>query len=260
MSVAHPGVARASGQGVYAGRAGRVSYGIPIGILMMECNVPFVPGDVGNASSYDFPVLYRLVPGATGDAIIVRKDRELVATFVDAAVDLARQGVRAITGDCGYMATYQPAVAEAVDVPVFLSSLLQIPLLLRMLHPRQKLGVICASEDAFSDDLLAAAGVVAADRGRLLVRGLQSRPHSRDAFLAEVGQLDFERVSEEVVETAEEMRDQEPMLGGYLLECSDLPPYSAAIQEATGLPVFDWVGFINYVHHAVVRTPYHGIY
>jgi hypothetical protein len=39
-----------------------------------------------------------------------------------------------------------------------------------------------------------------------------------------------------------------------------MPPYSAAVQRATGLPVFDWIGFINYVHHAVVRTPYQGFF
>jgi hypothetical protein len=32
------------------------------------------------------------------------------------------------------------------------------------------------------------------------------------------------------------------------------------VQAATGLPVFDWIGFINYVHQSVVAKPYTGIF
>ncbi len=258
MSTANAAPAQAPA-GRYVARPGQVGYGVSIGILCLEANVPFVPGDVGNASSYDFPVAYQLVPGATGQAVIVDKDEALIPRFVEAAQTMVGQGVRAITGDCGYMATYQAAVAAAVDVPVFLSSMLQIPLLLRMLAPQRKLGVVVANEGSFDDRLLDAVGVAPADRERLLIRGVQDKPHWREVILEEIGHLDVERIRGEVVETAAAMLDEEPNLAGYLLECSDLPPYSADVHRATGLPVFDWIGFVNYVHHAVVRTtPYRG--
>jgi len=44
-----------------------------------------------------------------------------------------------------------------------------------------------------------------------------------------------------------------------MLECSDLPPYSKAIEGATGLPVFDWANFITYVYNATVPHDYQGI-
>jgi hypothetical protein len=246
--------------GIFEAQRGRVGYGIAVGILCLECNVPFVPGDVGNASTYDYPVAYHLVPGATCEAVIDRKDRGLEPHFIEAARYLAGQGVRAITGDCGYMATYQRAVAAAVEVPVLLSSLLQIPLLLGLLGGERRLGVICANEGSFTDDLLDAAGVPVADRGRLLVRGLQEGPCWRETIGEESGRLDFEGIRGEVVALAAQMREECPELGGFLLECSDLPPYSAAIQAAVGLPVFDWIGFIDYVQHAVVSREYAGFH
>ena len=47
-------------------------------------------------------------------------------------------------------------------------------------------------------------------------------------------------------------------MGAVLLECSDLPPYAHAIQREIGLPVFDFVTMISYVHSSVVRRPYDG--
>ena len=70
----------------------------------------------------------------------------------------------------------------------------------------------------------------------------------------------MDAVEREVVDAALEVQAAHPELGAILLECSDLPPYSAAVQEATGLPVFDFVGFINYVHQAVNARRYSGIF
>lgn len=241
-------------------RRGQVGYGFSIGVLMLDCNIPFVPGDVGNASTYDFPVQYLLVPGATGDAVITRQDPALIPSFIAAAEGLVGQGVRAITGDCAYMGAYQRAVADAIDVPVFLSSLMQVPLALSMLRSDEKLAVLVANGQTVSDRLLEPVGIVGEVHERCVFRGLEDKEHFRSVFLEECGEIDVQRVEAEMVQTAQEVLDDEPSVAAYLLECSDMPPYSAALQRATGLPVFDWIGFINYVHHAVVRRPYTGFF
>jgi len=241
-------------------RRGQVGYGFSVGILMLDCNIPFVPGDVGNASTYDFPVQYRLVPGATGEAVITRQDPALTPLFIEEAHELVRQGVKAITGDCAYMGAYQRDVAEAVDVPVFLSSLMQVPLVLSMLRPDQKLGVLVASGHGVTDRLLEPVGIVGKWRERCVFRGLEDKEHFSDVCLREIGEIDVARMEAEMIETAQEVVSDEPSVAAFLFECSDMPPYSAAVQRATGLPVFDWIGFINYVHHAVVRTPYEGFF
>jgi hypothetical protein len=244
----------------FQAQRGQVGYGFSIGVLMLDCNIPFVPGDVGNASTYDFPVQYLLVPGATGDAVITRQDPALIPHFVEAAEQLVGQGVRAITGDCAYMGAYQRAVADAIDIPVFLSSLMQVPLVLSMLRSDQKLAVLVANGQTVGDRLLEPVGIVGGARERCVFRGLEDKDHFRSVFLEETGELDVARVEAEMVQTAQEVREEDPAVAAYLLECSDMPPYAHALQRATGLPVFDWIGFINYVHHAVVSRPYRGFF
>lgn len=244
----------------FRAQRGQVGYGFSIGVVMLECNIPFVPGDVGNASTYDFPVQYLLVPGATGEAVIQRQDPALTPVFIEAAQQLVGQGVRAITGDCAYMGAYQRSVADAIDVPVFLSSLMQVPLALSMLRSDQKLAVLVANGETVGDRLLEPVGIVGETRERCVFRGLEDKEHFRSVFLEEIGEIDVGRMEEEMVRTAHEVLEAEPSVAAFLFECSDMPPYSAAVQRATGLPVFDWIGFINYVHHAVVRKPYQGFF
>jgi aspartate/glutamate racemase len=242
---------------LYRARRGQVAYGYSVGIVCLEYFLPFIPGDVGNASSYDFPVLYREVRGATFEAIIQRQDPAMAAPIVEAAQELERQGAKAITSDCGYFGAYQREVAAAVDVPVFMSSLMQAPLALSMLAPSKKLAVLVANGASLSDAFLEKVGIV--DRSRIVFRGLEDKPEFRKTVLDEVGTLDAEAVEREVVDAALEVQAAHP-LGAILLECSDLPPYSAAVQEATGLPVFDFIGFINYVHQAANARRYTGIF
>lgn len=241
---------------IYRANKGQVSYGHSIGILCLEFHMPFIPGDVANASTYDFPVQFLEVPGATGEAVIRKGDSTLVARFIEAAKELERQGCKAITSDCGYIGAYQPQVAEAVDVPVFLSSLMMAPGILAMLGRRKKLGVMVASGGTLKPEVLSGLGI--SDTSRLILKGLEDKAHFNAVIHEEQGWLDAEIMEEEVVSAAVEMQEANPDLGAILLECSDIPPYGAAVQRATGLPVFDWIGFINFVHHAVVRTPYAG--
>ena len=102
-------------------------YGESIGILILDAAYPCIPGNVGNASTFPFPVRYKRVKEASIERLVKQKDITLLEPFIDAAIELQEEGVKAITGACGFMALFQREVSDAVDVPVFLSSLLQIP-------------------------------------------------------------------------------------------------------------------------------------
>ena len=234
------------------------AYGYTIGVLCAEWNIPFVPGDVNNATTFDFPVRYLTVEGARGASVLTGNAADYAATFARAARTLAAEGVRAITGNCGYMAAYQAAVAASVSVPVFMSSLLQAPMLTAMLGPQQRLAVLAASRDGITDAVLRGAGV--RDRDRLVFYGLDAKPHFREVVIDECGALDTGRLRTEVVETAAEAVRADPATGAILLECSDLPPYAKDVHEATGLPVFDWASFIRYVHEATQPRRYCGTF
>ena len=188
-------------------------------------------------------------------ALRTRSKTELVLT---AAKSLEAEGVRAITSNCGFMAVYQEAVAATVDVPVFLSSLLQLDLVSRMVGAHRKVGVLTANSEGVTPELFAHVGF--SDLDRLVIQGLEQFDHFREVILDEVGHMQPARFADEVVEGARQLQAGSPDIGAIVVECSDLPAYSAAIREATGLPVFDWASFIDYVHHAVDPRTYTGTY
>lgn len=234
------------------------SYGHDIGILLIEARTPFIPGDVGNASTYRYPVLYRMVMDVTIERLIDQGDLSLTARVIEAAKALEDAGVRAITSDCGYMLHFQEQVAAALKVPVMLSSLLQLPFIDSLLAPDRAVGVVCANRRRLTPDLLAKAHPH--PRHPVHIAGLEDKPNFRGPILDETDTLDSDKIEAEVVETAEKLVGEHPEIGALLLECSNLPPYAAAVAEATGLPVFDFVTMIDHVRAASRRTPFRGNY
>src|SRR5207237_3411151 len=153
-----------------------------------------------------------------------------------------RQGAKAVTSDCGYFGASQREVADAVPVPVFLSSLMQAPLVLSTLGPSRKLAVLVANGASLSERVLERIGIV--DTSRIVFRGLEDKTEFRRTVLDECGTLDVDAVEREVVDAALEVQSEHPGVGAVLLECSGLPPYSAAAPGARGLPAFERDGAI----------------
>ena len=240
---------------VYRVHPGQVSYGEAVGILAMENYVPYVPGDVANATTYRYPVRYRRVPGLTPERIFAH-DRGLLESVREACFELQAEGVRAITGDCGFMLLFQEELAGALRVPVFLSSLLQLPFMEQLLGPGEKIGVVTANSASLDSAFIATSGISSVER--TAVEGLEDAPHFVQAVLREEGELDTERLEREVKEAVSRLIEREPKVTLLLLECSLLPPYGAAVREATGLPVFDYVTMIDYVYSTVVKQRFSG--
>jgi Asp/Glu/hydantoin racemase len=242
---------------------GRAYYGEAVGIALFDGRrYPMVPGDVGNASTYDFPVRLKVVkglydcpkpPGADPSGAPPPE----VALLIDAARELEADGVRAVVTCCGFFSLVQDALADAVKVPVFTSPLLLIPVIARMIGRRRTIGVLTASEPLLTRPYLAAAGV---DRSvPLAVAGLE---RSSEFMATHMGgtrtSLDVDLLRQEVVTIARDLAARNPDLGALVLECSTLPSFAADIQDAVGLPVFDYVGFINLIYRSVVQQPYEG--
>ncbi len=239
---------------IYKARREQMSYGFPIGILLLDFVAPFIPGDVGNATTYNYPVKYKLVEGLTFDRLY-NKDQSALELVVEAAKELERDGVRAISADCGFFALFQKEVAEAVDIPVFLSSLLQAPFISTIIGKQNKVGIISAKESSLDDAFLAAVNTNPED---VVIRGLEKKEHFAAFGIDESGICDTEIIEREVIEVVTEMIKEDPNIKAILLECSMLPPYGKAVQEATGLPVFDFITMIDYVFTAVVKKEYKG--
>ena len=242
---------------VYKAKKGQVSYGEAVGIILLDQqSCPFIPGDVANATSYRYPVRFQRVEGFTVERIM-RHDLTLQERVLAAGKALVREGVRAITGDCGFMVIYQEKLTETLGVPAFMSSLLQIPFIGRIIGKSRKIGIVTANARSLDESVLKKAG--AEDLGGLVIKGLENTEHFGPVALHETTDvLDSEKVEAEVVGAAVEIAKRDPSVGAILLECSLLPPYGAAVQEAVNLPVFDFLTMIDYVHSAVVKRRFEG--
>jgi Asp/Glu/hydantoin racemase len=231
-------------------------YGESIGILILDAAYPCIPGNVGNASTFDFPVRYKVVKNASIDRLLNQRDPSLLDPFIEAARELQDEGVKAVTGACGFMALFQRQVAEALDIPVFLSSLLQVPFIYQLLPRGRKIGVISADSSALTPEHFSSVGITTDIP--MIFGGMENQKEFREAVLLEKGTLDSEQIQREVVEVAEQMVHNDPDIAAIILECSDLPPYAAAVQSAVNRPVFDFITMIQYVHSALVRRPFQG--
>ena len=126
-----------------------------------------------------------------------------------------------------------------------------------MIGSHRKLGILTANSAALGAKEFAMVNVH--DTSRICVQGLENYPHFNDVILKELGTLDEDRMRSEVVAAAQDLLAQNPEIGAFMFECSDLPPYAKAVSDATGLPVFDWANFITYVYNATVPHNYNGI-
>ena len=241
---------------IYKAVQGQTTFGEAIGIIMMETFMPFPPGSPGNATTFAYPVRYAVVRGATMQRVVFDPDPNLSPLLIEAGRELIREGVSAITGNCGFMILFQDQMAREFDVPVFMSSLLQLPLISRMLKPGEKVGIITANAKTLSPQHLniATNGIDVPVR----LAGMEDQPCFYAAIHAEKGELDFDKVEAEVVHVALELVANDRTVKAILFECTDLPPYAAAVQEAVGLPVFDYTTMINYVFSGLVRKRFRG--
>jgi len=234
---------------------GRTHYGEAIGIITLDTTFPRIPGDIGNASTFSFPVKLRTVKGASIDRVVKQGDRTLLEPFIDTAKGLEKEGVRAVTTTCGFLALFQDEIAASVRIPVFTSSLMQVPLVYKMLGKGHKVGIVTADSDSLSQKHLTAAGIDPSIP--LAIAGMQDQKEF-SRLLGNESELEPDKIEAEIVNVAKKLASENPDMGAFVLECANLPPYSSAIQRATGLPVFDLVTLTNYVYMAVVSRPFKG--
>ncbi len=229
-------------------------YGTPIGILLLDARFPRPPGDIAYAETFDFPVLYRVVQRATPSRVVDEAAAGLVVAFCDAARALEAGGVRAICTSCGFLALHQPSLAAAVSVPVFTSSLLQVPTLLSALPADRKVGVLTISARSLTAAHFASVGVP--DLDRVVVSGLEDADALYRPIMDNRGPLDVDAAAAQVVGAAVALAETHPEVAALVLECTNLPPYAARIQRATGLPVWDAISLVRWVHGAVRQPGY----
>jgi Asp/Glu/hydantoin racemase len=221
---------------------GKAIYGASVGILMLEARFPRILGDMGNAGSWDFPVMYRVVRDASPDRVVRKRAEGLLGAFIDAARSLEADGVDGITTNCGFLALFQEELAEAVGVPVLTSSLMQVRAVNALLPRGKRAGVLTISGSTLTPAHLEKAGVPDGTP----IGTTEGGAHFTQAILGDAFELDLDLAEKDNMEAALAMQAAHPDMGALVLECTNMTPYAAAIRAATGLPVFSMVSFVNW--------------
>ena len=217
-------------------RGGKAVDGAPLRIRMLDARFPRIPGDMGNATTWPFPVLYRMVRGADPNRVVLRGAEGLLPDFLAAAEDLVHQGAEAITTNCGFLALFQAEIAAHVRAPVATSSLLQVPWVQAMLPPGQRVGLLTVCNATLTDAHLRAAGVPT-DIPR---EGTEDgREFFRVLIRAESHDMDVELAAQDILAAGQRLVRRHPEVGAIVLECTNMPPYAHALRATLGLPVFD---------------------
>jgi len=226
-------------------RGGKAIYGAPLGILMLDARFPRIPGDMGNALTWPFPVLYRVVGGATPEKVVLKGAEGLLPEFLAAGQELVRLGAEAITTNCGFLSLFQRELATRLRVPVASSSLMQVPWVQSTLPPDRRVGILTVCRATLTSAHLEAVGI---PRDTPIAGTENGREFYRVLIKAESMEMDVDLAQQDVLDAGRELVSRDPSIGAIVLECTNMPPYAAALREALGLPVYDIYSMITWFH------------
>jgi len=219
-----------------------------IGILMLETTFPRIPGDIGNPKTFSFPIIHKTVSGASPQKVVIDADAGLIEGFIDDGHALVAQGVKAITTSCGFLALFHRQLVEALPVPVYTSSLLQVHFAGTVIRRDQKIGIITARHQSLTGAHFAGVGI---QDYPLAVVGMEDAEEFSAVFIGGKQTLNETKCRREMQSTALKLVSAHPEVGAIVLECTNMPPYADTVRQATGLPVFDAVTMVNYAYGAL---------
>jgi Asp/Glu/hydantoin racemase len=224
-----------------------------IGVISLDTSFTKIPGHIRNPATFGFPVICHVVRGVTPERVVTRPDPAVLRPLTAAAAELELAGVSAITGACGFLALFQRELADAVSVPLYSSSLMQVPMVHRMLPAGQAVGVITANRKTLTSRYFEAVG---ADAGAVRVAGMEDQPEFREVILeGRRDDLDPERLRRELLGQAGGLAEANPEIGALVLECTDLAPFASDLRRQLRVPVFDIVTLTNLVHASISGSP-----
>ena len=225
-------------------KGGKSIYGARLGILMLDTRFPRIPGDMGNAQTWPFPVLYKVVRGAEPRRVVMERADGLLDLFLEGAAELVALGADGITTNCGFLSLFQKEIAAHVKVPVATSSLMQIPMVQALLPPGKRVGVLTVSGETLSRNHFIAAGAPA-DTPFV---GTENGTEFFRVLIGDEERLDVAAATRDILDAGAALVARHPEVGAIVLECTNMPPYAALLQERLGLPVFDIYSLITWFH------------
>lgn len=208
-----------------------------------------IPGNIAHPETFNFPVVYKKIKDACYQTVVVQPNQQVLKNMIETAREMEKSGIRAVMGNCGFNAIFQRELADAVTIPLFSSSLLQVPMVYQMLKREQKVGILTADKEHLTKKHFESVGI--ADENIICVEGIEKASEFSKIRSDLNAQLNVETFRNEVIDVAKQLIKNNQEIGAIVLECTDLPPFAAAIRRLTGLPVFDIVTLAHYVYESL---------
>ena len=207
-----------------------------LGVVMLDTKFPRPEGDIGHPAAFGVPTRRCVITGAWPEKIVqsgagLRKGR-VVAPMLQLVRRLVQDGAKAITTSCGFLVLLQKEMQAQVKIPVITSSLLLLP---GLLGQHAKVGVVTISSSKLGVEHLRAAGVPRERMTDVVVQGVDAKSEFATAILGNRPEMDFEKAAADVLAAALALKRREPTLTCVVLECTNMPPYRAAIEATTGM-------------------------
>ena len=233
-----------------------------LGILRLDYDYPPAPGDIDSPLSYDYKVIYRVVPGLTFQMCQLNALTPEVEHQLILAVEwLTARGVSGITGDCGFMMYLQERLRqhELTHVPVFMSALAQLPAVCCGYSAHEHIAIFTANSETLAPmkELISDECGVDVQTERFIIVGCEDVPGFEAVARGE--KVDVAFVTPGMVAKARQVVQEHPEVRAILMECTEMPPYSDALRQATGLPVFDAITCCNFFMSGVQDNPRFGL-
>lgn len=217
----------------------------PRGFVQLESLV----GNSTNPESYPFPVRLNRIKGANIHTVLENPSKEVLKNMIAESKKMISEGVEAITTSCGFNAIFQEELTSSLNVPIFTSSLLQVPLVHKMIGSDKLIAVITAKKSALKIEHLRAVGITS--DMRLNILGMENSSEWNKMYTVPQNDVDLGVIGQEVLSAAKEALSLDSDIGAFVLECTDLPPFSETIRQELRLPVFDFITLVELVAHSI---------
>jgi Asp/Glu/hydantoin racemase len=238
-------------------KGGYTSYGQYIGILMMDTVFPRLVGDLGNARTFNIPVKYYTVRNVSTDKLNASNAEEiLLKPFIEAAIELEKEGCRAITTSCSFLTGFQKQLADAVHIPVFTNTLMLAPFIHTMLNSKLKIGIFTERADLIHEDYFKQLGWSSNDIPVSISGMAEDSPFAK-LFILDNLEEDFEVLEECIKELTLRHMEQNPDTGAIILECTNFSPFTNLIQDISGVPVFGINQLLEYIDSCISAPKYY---
>jgi len=235
-------------------------FGEYIGMLCFDQWFPVIQyGHPCYAGTFEFPLRIKFIknplPPKVSNPDMIRSSMGWnLEEWIKSAQELQEEGVKAIVTGCGMTGTMQKDLKEAVNIPVFSSTVQFVPQIFHSLKKDKKIGIITASSKLLTrwDNMLFRACEIDPSIP-VIIEGMTESEYCNIWWSQLEKKYDFKKVEQALFRVTERMLEKHSDIGAVIFECTEMPLYTKAIREKIKIPIFDANDMIRFVYNLVSK-------